>query len=64
MTAAISDLVRITYYITDRADAARLFPLFGTYLKDIRPAATLLVVAGLLEERMKIEIEVTALKRG
>src|SRR6185503_11639844 len=35
----------------------------GRHFGDIRPAATLLVVAGLLEPEMKVEIEVTAKRR-
>jgi enamine deaminase RidA (YjgF/YER057c/UK114 family) len=37
--------------------------LCGEILGDIRPAATLLVVAGLLKPEMKVEIEVTARRR-
>ena len=60
---AMADIVRATYYITDASDADTVFPLFGEYLGDIRPAATLLVVAGLYKPEMKIEIEVTAKRR-
>lgn len=59
--ASLADIVRVTYYVVDRADAARLFPLFGEILGGVRPAATLVIVSGLLEEAMRIEIEVTAL---
>jgi len=34
-------------------------PIFGEVFGDIRPAATL-IIAGLIEERMKVEVEVTA----
>jgi enamine deaminase RidA (YjgF/YER057c/UK114 family) len=34
--------------------------VFAVHLGEIRPAATLLVVAGLLEPEMKVEIEMTA----
>ncbi len=61
---AMADIVRATYYITDANDADTVFPLFGEYLGDIRPAATLLVVAGLYKPEMKIEIEVTAKRRS
>lgn len=61
---ATADIVRATYYITDANDADTVFPLFGEYLGDIRPAATLLVVAGLYKPEMKIEIEVTAKRRS
>jgi enamine deaminase RidA (YjgF/YER057c/UK114 family) len=35
----------------------------GEVLGDIRPAATILTVAGLLKPEMKVEIEVTAKRR-
>jgi enamine deaminase RidA (YjgF/YER057c/UK114 family) len=57
---ALADVVRATYYVTDRADAERVLPICGEFLANIRPAATLLVVAGLLKPEMKVEIEVTA----
>jgi enamine deaminase RidA (YjgF/YER057c/UK114 family) len=60
----MADIVRATYYITDAADADTVFPIFGEYLRDIRPAATLLVVAGLYKPEMKIEVEVTAKRRS
>ena len=39
------------------------FAVCGEVLGDIRPAATLLVVAGLYKPEMKVEIEVTAKRR-
>ncbi len=56
----MADIVRATYYITDRTDADAVFAVTGALLGNIRPACTLLVVAGLLKPEMKIEIEVTA----
>ena len=44
-------------------DADAVFAACGEKLGDIRPAATLLVVAGLYRPEMKIEIEVTAKRR-
>lgn len=58
--SSMEDVVRVTYYLTDAADGAKVLPIVGEAFGDIRPAATLLVVAGLLEPEMKIEIEVTA----
>jgi len=57
---ALADVVRATYYVTSRADAERVLPICGEFLANIRPAATLLIVAGLLKPEMKVEIEVTA----
>jgi len=42
---------------------ADVVPVCGEFLANVRPAATLLVVAGLYKPEMKIEIEVTALRR-
>jgi enamine deaminase RidA (YjgF/YER057c/UK114 family) len=60
---AMADIVRATYYITQAKDADALFAVCGEKLGDIRPAATLLVVAGLYKPEMKVEIEVTAKRR-
>jgi enamine deaminase RidA (YjgF/YER057c/UK114 family) len=56
----MADIVRATYYVTDAGDADAHFAVCGEVLGEIRPAATLLVVAGLLKPEMRIEIEVTA----
>jgi len=61
---AFADIVRVTYYIVDRADADALFAISGEKLGAIRPASTLLIVAGLLLPEMKIEIEATAKRRS
>jgi len=60
---AMADIVRATYYITDAGDAEAHLAVCGEVLGDIRPAATLLVVAGLYKPEMKIEVEVTAKRR-
>ena len=60
---AMADIVRAAYYITDASDADAVFAVCGETLGDIRPAATLLVVAGLYKPEMKVEIEVTAKRR-
>ncbi len=58
----MADVVRAHYYVTDRAFVPRVYPVFGEAFGDIRPAATL-VICDLAEPEMKVEIEVTALKR-
>jgi enamine deaminase RidA (YjgF/YER057c/UK114 family) len=60
---AMADIVRATYYIIDAGDADAHFAVCGEVLGNIRPAATLLVVAGLYKPEMKVEIEVTAKRR-
>ena len=61
---AMADIVRATYYLTNVSDADAHFAVCGEILGDIRPAATLLVVASLLKPEMKVEIEVTAKRRA
>jgi enamine deaminase RidA (YjgF/YER057c/UK114 family) len=56
---SFADIVRVTYYITDRDDYETLMPVFKQYLGPHPPAATALI-AQLVDPRMKIEIEVTA----
>jgi enamine deaminase RidA (YjgF/YER057c/UK114 family) len=57
-------MVRMTWYVTDRVEYnARLKELGGVYREVMGknfPAMTCVEVAGLVEERAKIEIEVTA----
>jgi enamine deaminase RidA (YjgF/YER057c/UK114 family) len=60
---ALADVVRARYYVVDAADADRVLKICGEAFAEIRPAATLLVVAGLLRPEMKVEIEVTARRR-
>ena len=59
----MADVVRCNYYVTDRAFVDVVFPILGETFGDIRPAATM-VVCQLNKPEMKIEIEVTALRRG
>lgn len=59
---ALADVVRATYYFTDAAYWDEVGPTLGEVFGDIRPAAAALVV-GLVKPEMKVEIEVTALRR-
>jgi len=61
---AMADIVRATYYVTRPEDVDAHFAVCGEVLGDIRPAATLLVVAALAKPEMKVEIEVTAKRRS
>ncbi|KAK0744189.1 Endoribonuclease L-PSP/chorismate mutase-like protein, partial [Schizothecium vesticola] len=55
-----SDVVRVRYILPDRRDFSEpVFALLREAFGEARPAATM-VVAGLMEEAMLIEIEVTA----
>jgi enamine deaminase RidA (YjgF/YER057c/UK114 family) len=55
----LDDVVRVRYLLTDAAFFERVAPLFGETFARARPAATAMVV-GLVDARMKIEIEVDA----
>lgn len=59
--ADLNDVVRVTYILPDRADFAACWPAIRAAFDNVRPAATM-ISAGLLDPRMKIEIEVTAKK--
>ena len=61
--ASFADVVRVTYIVPDARDFEPCWPVLKRVLGDIRPAATM-ISAGLADPRMKIEIEVTARKRG
>jgi enamine deaminase RidA (YjgF/YER057c/UK114 family) len=60
---SLADVVRAHYYVTDPALVAKVFPILGEAFGEIRPAATM-IVCGLAEPEMKVEIEVTALRRN
>jgi enamine deaminase RidA (YjgF/YER057c/UK114 family) len=55
----LDDVVRVRYLLIDPALLGQLAPIFREYLGTALPAATAMVV-GLIDPRMKIEIEVTA----
>lgn len=56
---SLDDVLRVRYLLTDAALFEPLAPIFGQYFAKARPAATAMIV-GLVDPRMKIEIEVTA----
>jgi enamine deaminase RidA (YjgF/YER057c/UK114 family) len=57
--AGFDDVVRVRYLLPRREDFEACWPVLRAYLGDARPAATM-QVCGLADERMRIEIEVTA----
>src|SRR5215470_7685659 len=42
----LGDVVRATYYVVRAADAEIVLPICGQYFETIRPASTILIVAG------------------
>jgi enamine deaminase RidA (YjgF/YER057c/UK114 family) len=58
-----ADVVRVRYLLPDRADFEPCWPVLRRYFGQVRPAATMLM-CGLLDPRIKIEIEVDARRRA
>jgi enamine deaminase RidA (YjgF/YER057c/UK114 family) len=60
-----SDIVRLTWYVIDKHEYLQAMRALGTAYRDILkghyPAMSLFVVAGLLEDRARVEIEATAI---
>jgi enamine deaminase RidA (YjgF/YER057c/UK114 family) len=61
--ACFDDVVRANYVLPNADDFEPCWPALRAVFGDIRPAS-MMIVAGLGDPRMKIEIEVTARKRG
>lgn len=57
--ASLNDVVRVRYILPERADWPACWPITAAAFGVARPAATM-IVAGLQEPEMRIEIEVTA----
>ena len=58
------DVVRTRMFITDASHAGAVGEAHGEVFLDIRPAATMVVVEGLLDERWKVEMELEAVLTG
>jgi enamine deaminase RidA (YjgF/YER057c/UK114 family) len=56
----LADIVRLRTYVTDAAYCEPVLRVQGEVFGAIRPAATIVVVAGLLKPEMKVEIEADA----
>ena len=61
--SSMADVVRVTYVLPDASQFESCWPVLQKYFGDVRPAA-MMISAGLLDARMLIEIEVTALKKS
>jgi enamine deaminase RidA (YjgF/YER057c/UK114 family) len=57
--SSMADVVRVTYILPDRDDFESCWPVLEKWLGAIRPAATIFE-ARLLNDDMKIEVQVTA----
>jgi len=61
--ASLKDVVRVTYILPDGSEFPRAWPVLRRHFGEVRPAATM-ISAGVADPRIRIEIEVTALKGG
>ena len=61
--AGPAEVIRTRMYVTDRAHADPAGRAHGELFAGVRPAATLVIVAGLLHPAMLVEVEVEALSR-
>lgn len=59
--ATFADVVKVTVYLTDIADRARINPVRQEFFGDARPASTLIEVSALAVPGAKLEIEAVAL---
>ena len=58
--ATLADVVRTRMYVTSTEYAAAVGAVHGELFGDVRPVATMVVVAGLLDPAWKVEIEAEA----
>jgi enamine deaminase RidA (YjgF/YER057c/UK114 family) len=59
----LADVVRTRMFVTDMADSTALSAVHGEIFGEIRPAATMVAVAGLMHPSLLVEIEAEA-RRG
>jgi len=58
----LDEVVRTRMYVVDAADTPALIAVHGEIFKHVRPAATLVLVAGLIDPSLLVEVEVDARK--
>jgi reactive intermediate/imine deaminase len=61
--SSLADVVRVTYVLPDGGEFEKCWPVLRKYFGEVRPAA-MMIEAKLLDPRMKIEIEVTAMRQS
>lgn len=62
--AGVADVVRTRTFVTDPSVADAVGRVHGAVFGDVRPASTMVVVAGLLDPRWLVEIEAEAVVGG
>ena len=61
--ASLRDVVRVTYILPDVDEFKPCWPVLRRFFGEVRPAATM-ISAALVDPRLRIEIEVTALRNA
>ena len=61
--ASLADVVRVRYVLPQASEFPECWPVLRRYFGAVRPAA-MMISAGLADPRMRIEIEVTALRQS
>lgn len=62
--SSLSDVVRTRMFLIEATDATAVGAVHGERFGDVRPVATMVVVAALLDPRWKVEIEAEAAVHG
>lgn len=57
---SLDDVTRTRLYLVDAADIDAVLAVHGELFRDVRPAATLVLVAGLIHPSLRVEVEATA----
>jgi enamine deaminase RidA (YjgF/YER057c/UK114 family) len=58
--AGVADVVRTRTYLVDAADAGTVGAVHGKIFGEVLPASTMVVVAGLVDPRWRVEVEAEA----
>jgi enamine deaminase RidA (YjgF/YER057c/UK114 family) len=62
--ASLRDVVRTRMYLVDADDWEAVGHAHNAYFEAVRPAATMVVVAGLLDPRWRVEVELEAIAQS
>jgi enamine deaminase RidA (YjgF/YER057c/UK114 family) len=60
----VADVVRTRQYVVSAADGDAIGAVHGEVFGGVQPASTMVVVAGLLDPRWKVEVELDAVLEG